>query len=202
MATMQIIRTGSPILHMPAAPVVPALFNTAALLRLVEDVKETMRAGGVGLAAPQVNVPLRIIVLEDTIEYIQRKPREENERRVRTPFPFRAILNPVLRAIGDTMVVDQEGCLSVPGLIGRVKRHFSVEVTGTAPDGKPIEPWRAEGWPARILQHEIDHLDGILYLEKAEPGSVRPAVEPGPRVLRTGDDLEAWRNDVALISSP
>ncbi len=124
------------------------------LQTLIDDMFETMRfASGVGLAAPQVNVPLRVLV----VEYAQ----DERARPERY-----ALVNPKLVYISPETEIGTEGCLSIPGVFGEVVRARSIIVKGQDRYGKPVTI-RAHGWLARIFQHEIDHLNGILFIDKA-----------------------------------
>ena len=128
----------------------------------------TMRAApGVGLAAPQIGVGLRVIVLEDGDTLMSRLKPADRALRERTPFPLTVIVNPVLeRGAGDERATFFEGCLSVPGYrMALVERDLAVTVTGLDGEGAPLR-WEARGWPARILQHEVDHLNGTLYVDR------------------------------------
>jgi peptide deformylase len=127
---------------------------------LIDDMVETMReAPGVGLAAPQIGLSERIIV----IEYFE---REEDEEKEDAPKKVWAILNPEIIRSSEEKVMGVEGCLSIPGLVGEVERHASVQVKGLNRHGKPMKI-KAAGWLARIFQHEIDHLNGILFTDRA-----------------------------------
>lgn len=127
---------------------------------------DVMRAApGVGLAAPQIGVPLRVIVLEDREDYMTRLTPDERRERARIPFDARVIVNPIVAHVGDERAAFFEGCLSVRGYVGLVERHREVEVTGLDEHGSPVR-WRVAGWPARILQHEMDHLEGTLYVDR------------------------------------
>jgi peptide deformylase len=127
-----------------------------------------MRAApGVGLAAPQIGLPLRVIVLEDPEGAVASLPDEARAARGRVAFPVIAIVNPVLQLIEGETATFFEGCLSVPGYSAQVTRALMVEVTGRTPTGEPFS-WRVSGWPARILQHECDHLDGTLYVDRMD----------------------------------
>nr|KYP54026.1 hypothetical protein KK1_000192 [Cajanus cajan] len=136
------------------------------------------KAPGVGLAAPQIGVPLRIIVLEDTKEYVSYVPKEEAKVQDRRAFDLLVILNPKLEKKGKRTALFFEGCLSVDGFRAVVERHLDVEVTGLDRYGAPIKI-NAYGWQARILQHECDHLDGTIYVDKMVP-----------RTFRTVDNLD------------
>jgi peptide deformylase len=161
-----IVNAGHPVLRASAARVPDEMLGTTALDRLVATMVTAMRAApGVGLAAPQIGVGLRVLVLEDREELMARLGPEERAARERVPFPLTAIVNPTLTGVGAEEATFFEGCLSVPGYMALVARHREVEVTGTDPRGAPIA-LRVRGWPARILQHEVDHLDGTLYVDR------------------------------------
>jgi peptide deformylase len=166
MALPSIVHAGDPVLRHRASPVTPDLLGTAKLLKLVETMTEVMRqAPGVGLAAPQIGVGLALIVLEDADALMARLTPEDRAARGRTPFPLTVIANPVLAVHGEAKATFFEGCLSVPGYMALVERALEVEVTGTDERGAPVS-WRVSGWPARILQHEVDHLAGTLYVDR------------------------------------
>jgi peptide deformylase len=166
MALPPIVHAGHPVLRTPAAPVGPDLFGTGKLRDLVATMTEVMRqAPGVGLAAPQIGVGLALIVLEDANALMSRLSAEERAARGRVPFPLTVIANPVLRVRGEGKATFFEGCLSVPGYMALVERALEVEVTGSDQRGDPAS-WRVAGWPARILQHEVDHLAGTLYVDR------------------------------------
>jgi peptide deformylase len=130
------------------------------LQTLIDDMIETMRqAPGVGLAAPQIGLSERIIV----IEYFEREEDEENEDAPRKVW---AVLNPEIVKSSEETVMGIEGCLSVPGLVGEVERHAAIQVKGLNRHGKPTKI-KAQGWLARIFQHEIDHLNGVIFTDRA-----------------------------------
>lgn len=123
---------------------------------LVKNMVETMReAPGVGLAAPQVSIPQRLIVVEFG--------DEENDE---IPPKLYVLANPEIISTSEEKVLGIEGCLSVPDLVGEVERHEKVTVKGLNRHGKPVRI-NAEGWLARIFQHEIDHVDGVIYTDRA-----------------------------------
>jgi peptide deformylase len=127
---------------------------------LLDDMVETMRdAPGVGLAAPQIGLSERIIV----IEYFERDEQEEVED---APKKVWAVINPEIVKVSEEKLIGVEGCLSIPGLVGEVERHAEVQVKGLNRHGKSMKI-KARGWLARIFQHEIDHLNGILFTERA-----------------------------------
>ena len=146
-----ILVVGNPVLRKKAKRVSQV---DKPIQRLIDDMIETMRAApGVGLAAPQIGVPLRVVIFG--VEHNPRYPDAE-------PVPFTEILNPVIVPLSDEMEEGWEGCLSVPGLRGVVARHARIGYTGFDPKGRRIER-EVEGFHARVVQHECDHLDGILY---------------------------------------
>ena len=164
---------GDPVLRRPAEPVDPATLGTPDLVRLVAQMRATMEAApGVGLAAPQVGVPLQLAVVQDGPERWGQLGTEDLAIRERSPVPFTVWVNPVLTLVEDSgQAAFYEGCLSVPGLTGVVRRHRSVRVDALDEHGQPLSR-QYTGWPARIAQHEMDHLAGILYLDRAETRSM------------------------------
>ncbi len=165
-ATPPIVQTGDAVLRTRAREVTPAEIATPEFQALVQRMIATMRAApGVGLAAPQIGVPLRVIVLEDRDDLIARAADVERTERERVAFGPRVFVNPVLTPIGDARATFFEGCLSVDGFAGLVERHLEVEVRGLDEHGAQ-QVWRTRGWPARILQHEVDHIDGTLYIDR------------------------------------
>jgi peptide deformylase len=164
------------VLRDAAEPVPAPRLDTRELRALAEVMTEVMReAPGVGLAAPQIGIPLQLIVLEETEANMGLLDPEESAARGRVPFPLTAIVNPVLRPIGEARATFAEGCLSVPGYAADVERFAEVEVEGLDLSGKPLR-WRVSGWPARILQHEVDHLRGILYIDRMDSRTFRSVV--------------------------
>ncbi|MFK4103255.1 peptide deformylase [Streptomyces sp. NPDC019531] len=138
--------------------------DAALLSRFVDALRITMHAApGVGLAAPQVGVPLRIAVIEDPAPV----PEEVRLARARVPQPFRVLVNPSYEPVGTERVAFFEGCLSVPGWQAVVARAAQVRLTCEDENGRPVDEVFT-GWPARIVQHETDHLDGTLYLDRAQ----------------------------------
>ncbi|XP_031263482.1 peptide deformylase 1A, chloroplastic [Pistacia vera] len=169
----EIVKAGDPVLHEPAREVDPEEIGSERIQKIIDDMVKAMRsAPGVGLAAPQIGIPLRIIVLEDTREYISYQPKEEIKAQDRRPFNLLVILNPKLQKKSNKTALFFEGCLSVDGYRAVVERYLDVEVTGLDRDGKPIKV-DATGWQARILQHECDHLEGTLYVDKMVPKTFR-----------------------------
>ena len=158
MPILNIIKHPDDILRRKARPV--ENFD-AELQRLIEDMVETMRAApGVGLAAPQVNVPLRVAVVE-----FGEDPSEDANGNPPVKKLFR-LVNPEISRLSTELETASEGCLSIPGLVGDVERAISVTVKARNRRGQPLK-LKASGWLARILQHEIDHLNGVLFIDKA-----------------------------------
>ena len=157
MAVRTILRLGHPTLRQIAAPVTQ--FATPALEELVADMLETMRANdGAGLAAIQIGVLLRVVVFE--LEQNPRYPTAE-------PVPLTVLVNPELAFLDDERESGWEGCLSVPGLRGLVPRYKRLRYRGFDTLGRPIDR-TVSGFHARVVQHECDHLDGILYPQRIE----------------------------------
>ncbi len=157
MAVRQVLRMGHPTLLKVAQPVTE--FNTAALDRLIEDMFDTMaEQEGVGLAAPQIDESLRIVIFG--FELSERYPDAE-------PIPTTVLINPVIEFIDAEQQAGWEGCLSVPGLRGVVPRYTHIRYCGVDQAGNAIDRM-AKDFHARVVQHEVDHLDGILYPQKIE----------------------------------
>ncbi len=178
-----IVRAGHPVLRHPAQDFDGQL-DDDTLGRLIAVMRRVMHeAPGVGLAAPQIGIPLRIAVLED--------PGVQDptvaEARTRDPLPFTVIINPRYEGIGDALDGFYEGCLSVPGYQAVVERYASITAAYTQPNGRPVEA-TFEGWPARIVQHETDHLNGRLYLDRAILRSLTSDAESGRWAQPTVDD--------------
>lgn len=169
----EIRQVGDPVLREKARALSPEEILDPATQELIAAMRETMYAApGVGLAAPQIGVPLQIAVIEDKAEYIARIPPEESALRLRTPVPFHVVINPVLTIEGDASVEFAEGCLSVRGMSAVVPRALRVRVDCLNESAEPVVI-HAEGWYARILQHEVDHLLGTLYLDRMKPGTLK-----------------------------
>lgn len=164
----EIVKIGHPALRHGTRLVPPELFGTPALDELIEVMRATLGEQGVGLAAPQIAVPLRLFVIEDTEDRMIQLNAEQRKERHRHPYAFEAVINPTWRAISSRVVIEAEGCLSIPGLGADVPRYWAIEVEGFRADGER-KRWQLEGWPARIFQHEIDHLDGWLLTDRMLP---------------------------------
>lgn len=168
----EIVEAGDPVLRMVAQPLSPEEILGDSTRALIEMMAEIMRsAPGVGLAAPQIGVSLRVIVIEDRPEYIEKLTACEQDERERRPVGFQALINPRLTVEDREPVGFFEGCLSIPGYQAFVPRARSVCVEALDAQAQPLRI-RAAGWFARILQHEVDHLDGILCLDRMTPRSL------------------------------
>jgi peptide deformylase len=156
-----IVECGDPILRRAANPVDPKDLATREMQQLIEQMRATMEAApGVGLAAPQVGVGIQLAVIEDGPQRWGHLSPKERMARERRTLPFTVLVNPVLQSEDDRDQVSFfEGCLSVPGLTGVVARYRSVRVQALDAHGRPIDHVYS-GWAARIVQHEIDHLEG------------------------------------------
>lgn len=171
-----IVQAGHPVLRAVAEPYDGQL-DADELTALVELMRRTMHAApGVGLAAPQIGLSLALAVVEDPgmldpdVEQVRERPR----------LPFRVLVNPRYEAVGDERASFYEGCLSVVGYQAVVARHRSVRLTGVDEAGNALDEVLT-GWPARIVQHETDHLGGTLYLDRAELRSLAQTDELGAR---------------------
>jgi peptide deformylase len=163
---LKICQAGEPVLRQKARQLTNEEIKSPAIQQLIELMRETMRdAPGVGLAAPQVGESVQIAVIEDIDEYQKMLPEHILAERRRTPVPFHVIINPVIKFDESARATFFEGCLSVNGYAALVPRASSVKVECLNERGEAcvIE---AQGWYARILQHEIDHLHGTLYVDR------------------------------------
>jgi peptide deformylase len=165
---LKIVEVGDPVLREPARPLTPEEIRSVQFETLIELMRETMRdAPGVGLAAPQIGQSVQLAVIEDRTDYQQSVADEDLAARDRGPVPFHVIVNPRLEVVEPGPAVFAEGCLSVPGFMAEVPRALSVRVEALDHRGEPVTI-NAQGWYARILQHEIDHLQGTLYLDRMD----------------------------------
>lgn len=159
MAIRKVVTPPNPTLRRPAKKV--KSFDEP-LQRLIDDMIETMRAApGVGLAAPQIDVGQRVIV----VEYAEGSEEADPETPPKPPKLY-ALVNPEIVRTSPETVVAQEACLSLPGYVGEVERFEGVTLRAQDRHGRPIR-MKAKGWLARIFQHEIDHLNGVLYIDRA-----------------------------------
>jgi peptide deformylase len=175
MPVRDVIRMGHPVLRQRAKPV--EQFGTPELRQLVQDMVETMKfKNGAGLAAPQIAVPQRVVIFG--VEHNPRYPDAE-------PVPFTVLVNPKIVMLTREIEEDWEGCLSVPGMRGVVPRYTRLRYSGFDADGNPIER-EATGFHARVVQHECDHLDGILYPQRMTDLSKLGFIEE----LFPGEDIQ------------
>jgi peptide deformylase len=169
---LKIWQAGECVLRRKARPLTTDEILSRHIQNLIEAMRETMRdAPGVGLAASQVGLPIQLAVIEDAVELVQKLPAPQVAERERRPVPFHVVINPKLTLAGDERLEFFEGCLSVAGFTAIVPRARRVRVECLNERAEPLL-LTAEGWYARILQHEIDHLNGILYVDRMKPRSL------------------------------
>lgn len=180
MSILKIARMGHPILRARAEPVADP--TAPEILNLVRDMIETMEdANGAGLAAPQVYVPLRVVIFQAPPGRSAAGAEIDAEETYDPTAPLTVLINPEIEFVGDEVELGWEGCLSVPGLRGLVPRHRRIIYRGVDLDGERIER-RAQGFHARVVQHECDHLDGVLY----------PQRMPDMRALIFESEVKHW----------
>ena len=169
---LKIRQVGEPVLRQKARPLSIDEILDRSTQELIESMRETMHdAPGVGLAAPQVGFPLQLVVIEDQLEFIQKLPAEQVAERERKPVPFHVLVNPKLTLLITESAQFFEGCLSVAGFTAVVPRAKKVRVECLNEKAAPVTI-DAEGLYARILQHEIDHLGGVLYVDRMSSRSL------------------------------
>ena len=165
MSILKVARMGHPVLRARAKAIDRGDIKSPRMQQLIDDMFETMREyQGVGLAAPQVHVPLRLFVAGFSPEP-GLEPDEDEEDRDQERVPLMALINPELSAVGNGTDEDWEGCLSVPDIRGKVPRAREIQVKAYDRSGRRID-MRARGFTARVIQHETDHLDGVLFLDR------------------------------------
>lgn len=175
MSILKVARMGHPVLREKALPIEPRALKTVALQKLIDDMMETMdEYAGVGLAAPQVHEGLRMFVA-----ILDHDGKGEGE-------PI-AIINPEITVVGSDIVEGWEGCLSIPEIRGRVPRAQHIKLLALSREGKRLEI-DARDYPARIIQHETDHLDGILFFDRMRSFQSLTYMEEFSRYQRQGDD--------------
>jgi peptide deformylase len=163
MAILKVARMGHPILREVAKPVDPAEIDSPEFQAFVDSLVDTMREyDGAGLAAPQVHVSKRVAVME-----LAQNPRYPDAPDV----SLAVLINPRVHPLGEERITGVEGCLSVPDLRGRVSRFARIELEALDRRGRPLHR-RFEGFPAAVVQHECDHLDGVLFVDRADPRSL------------------------------
>lgn len=166
---LTIVQAGDPVLRRPARALRPNEVRSREIRELIQQMKETMYAApGVGLAAPQIGHGIQLAVIEDRQEYIKDWTPEQLAEREREAVPFHVIINPRITLLGEERVDYFEGCLSLTNLMALTPRarRVRVECVDEKGEAKVIE---AGGWYARILQHEIDHLAGTMYVDHMYP---------------------------------
>lgn len=157
MAVLKVAHLGHPILRRVAEPIPPEGIGAPAIQQLIDDMLETMADhDGAGLAAPQVHVSKRLVIYG-----VGSNPRYPDVDEI----PLTVLINPVITPVGEEQVEDFEGCLSVPDLRGMVPRWTRVRVEAHGRDGRRLR-FTADDWHARVVQHECDHLDGKVYLDR------------------------------------
>lgn len=165
---LELVQAGDPVLRQTARPLSSQEIVSASIRELIESMRETMRkAPGVGLAAPQIGQSLQLAVIEDRPEYTKDASRELLKQRERKPVAFHVIINPRLTLLEEATVEFFEGCLSVTGMMAVVPRSRKVRVECLDEKAR-LRVIEASGWYARILQHEIDHLSGTLYIDRMD----------------------------------
>ena len=168
---LKIVQVGEPVLRQRARPLLQEEIALPETQQLIVWMHETMRdAPGVGLAAPQIGLPLQLAVIEDRPEYTKDIGADRLAERERQAVSFQVLINPSIVEQSDQEVEFFEGCLSLGGFSALVKRSRQVAVEYWDERGQP-QRIEAQGWYARILQHEIDHLHGRLYIDRMEPRS-------------------------------
>ena len=167
MSILKVARMGHPVLRARAKAINPGDIKSPRMQQLIDDMFETMREyQGVGLAAPQVHVPLRLFVAGFSPEP-GLEPDEDEEDRDQERVPLMALINPEITPVGSALDEDWEGCLSIPDIRGKVPRALEIQVKAYDRNGRRVE-MRVRGFTARVIQHETDHLDGVLFLDRME----------------------------------
>lgn len=175
MAVREILHIGNPLLRERSREVTPDELATAGMQALIDDLIDTMHAAnGAGIAAPQIGELVRIATI-----HVDHNPRYP----YKPPIPLTVVVNPVIEPLGDEQVAINEGCLSVPGLRGDVWRHVEVRVRWLDRHGVPHDEIK-RGLTAGTFQHECDHLDGVLFVDRADP-----------RTLTTWEQFERFHRD-------
>ena len=163
---LEIVQAGNPILRQRARPLSVAEIRSREIQKLIDSMRTCMHeAPGVGLAAPQLGLALQLAVIEDREEYHKDVSEALLRERERSPVPFHVLVNPAIEEMGDEKAEFFEGCLSLSGFSALVPRARAVRVTCLDERGKH-KVIEASGWYARILQHEVDHLYGTLYIDR------------------------------------
>lgn len=181
---LEIVKAGDPVLRQISRPLRADEIASPEIQQTIADMLETLRlAPGVGLAAPQVGLGLQLAIIEDLEQYQASWSAEQLRARQRVPVPFHVLINPELEVDRDSEVEFFEGCLSVDGYTAQVPRYSRVRVRYLDEHGTR-QSVSAEGWYARILQHEIDHLNGTLYIDRMNSRTF----------MSLKNYLDRWRN--------
>jgi len=184
---LKIVQAGDPVLRKRSRELTKQEIATPQIQELIELMRTTMReAPGVGLAAPQVGVSIQLAVIEDPEEYLAHLSADELAMSQRSAVPFHVIINPKLTFLDDASATFFEGCLSVEGYQAIVDRALNVRVECLNERGEEVTI-HAQGWYARILQHEIDHLNGTLYIDRMKT-----------RTLTTGENMLLFWNKQSI----
>ncbi|HET9713687.1 MAG TPA: peptide deformylase [Pyrinomonadaceae bacterium] len=184
---LKIVQAGDPVLRKKSRPLTKEEITSPQIQQLIDLMRNTMReAPGVGLAAPQIGQSIQLAVIEDRATYISDLPADELEERQRSAIPFHVIINPKLAIVGNSTAQFFEGCLSVEGYQAVVDRALNVRVECLNERGEAVTI-NAQGWYARILQHEIDHLNGTLYVDRMKT-----------RTLTTGPNAQRHWNSKSI----
>lgn len=166
-----VCQVGDPVLRSHASAVDPATVKGPEVQRVIETLIKVMRKlECVGLSAPQIGVPLRIMALEYPQKMVEETPPVMREARGLSMVPLRVFVNPQMRVLDGRTAVFQEACESLSGFSAAVPRYVSVEVSGLNEKAEEVT-WQTSGWTARIIQHEMDHLDGVLYIDRMDSKS-------------------------------
>ena len=175
---LEIVQAGDPVLRKQSRALTKDEIASPSIQQLIDLMRETMHeAPGVGLAAPQIGLSLQLAVIEDQAEYLTHHSAAELAELQRSAVPFHVIINPKLSLVGNSKAEFFEGCLSVEGYQAVVNRALNVRVECLNERGEEVTI-NAHGWYARILQHEIDHLNGTLYIDRMKT-----------RTLTTGENM-------------
>jgi peptide deformylase len=163
---LKIVQAGDPILRKQSRPLTREEIISPSIQQLIESMRDTMRAApGVGLAAPQIGESIQLAVIEDRAQYINDLSTDQLAKRQRSAIPFHVIINPRISVVDNSSAEFFEGCLSVEGFSAVVDRALHILVDCLNERGEQVK-LKALGWYARILQHEIDHLNGTLYIDR------------------------------------
>jgi len=184
---LKIVQAGDPVLRKQSRPLTKDEISSPSIQLLIDLMRNTMReAPGVGLAAPQIGKSLQLAVIEDRAEYLTRLSADELAETQRAAIPFHVIINPKLTVLDKSSAQFFEGCLSVTGYQAIVDRALSVRVECLNERGEETTI-KAQGWYARILQHEIDHLNGTLYIDRMKT-----------RTLTNGENMSKFWNNQSI----